>query len=185
MKTSLAVTILLLAAIFAAQAVRAQDDAAFSDPTLVASAANPVQTIAPAEVLKLTQDKDSGVALVDTQPVDGYAEGHIPGAMNYPWVMQIKNFPIALPRNKMLVFYGSCPNDTSDMVAKLAQFGYFNVKIMEGGWYKWQALKYPTAGKGDSAPPTLESSKVPCAPDTTEVSQLSAAPNKNAKPVTR
>ncbi|MGD1210720.1 MAG: rhodanese-like domain-containing protein [Candidatus Acidiferrales bacterium] len=190
MKTSFAVIALLSAMILSAPAVRAQDDAAFSDPavsdpTLVAAAANPVQTIAPADVLKMMQDKSANFALVDTQPVDGYAEGHIPGAMNYPWVMQIKNFPIALPRNKMLVFYGSCPNDTSDMVAKLAQFGYFNVKIMEGGWYKWQALKYPTAGKGDSAPPTLESSKVPCAPDTTEVSQLSAAPNKNAKPVTR
>ena len=169
MKTSLAVTILLLAAIFAAPAVRAQDDAAFSDPTLVASAANPVQTIAPAEVLKLTQDKDSGVALVDTQPVDGYAEGHIPGALNYPWVMRIKNFPIALPRNEMLVFYGSCPNDTSDMVAKLAQFGYFNVKIMDGGWYKWLALKYPTAG-------TSENPQTP-----PEVSQLTAAPAKVAK----
>ncbi|MGD0955713.1 MAG: rhodanese-like domain-containing protein [Candidatus Acidiferrales bacterium] len=178
MKKSFAVMTLLLAAIFVAPVVSAQDDAALSDPgasdpTLVAAAANPVQTIAPADVLKMMQDKSAIFALVDTQPVDGYAEGHIPSAINYPWVMRIKNFPIALPRNEMLVFYGSCPNDTSDMVAKLAQFGYFNVKIMDGGWYKWQALKYPTAGKGDD---------VPADP---QVSQLTAAPNKSAKPVTR
>jgi rhodanese-related sulfurtransferase len=178
MKTSLAVVVLLLAAIFIAPAVRAQDDAAFSDPatsdpTLVAAAANPAQMIAPADVLKMTQDKSANFALVDTQPVDGYADGHIPGAINYPWVMKIRNFPIALPRNKTLVFYGSCPNDTSDIVKQLAQFGYFNVKIMDGGWYKWLALKYPTAGAGNdmSADPA--------------VSQLSGAPNKDEKPVTR
>jgi rhodanese-related sulfurtransferase len=178
MKKSFAVMALLFVAIFVAPAVRAQDDAAFSDPAtsdpaLVAAAAVPVQTVAPADVLKMMQDKDANVALVDTQPVDGYADGHIPGAVNYPWVMRIKSFPISLPRNKTLVFYGSCPNDTSDIVKQLAQFGYFNVKIMDGGWYKWLALKYPTAGTGNDA------SADP------QVSQLSGAPNKSAKPVTR
>jgi len=78
MKKSFAVMALLLAAVSVAPAVRAQDDAAFSDPavsdpTLVAAAANPVQTIAPADILKLMQDKNANFALVDTQPVDGYA----------------------------------------------------------------------------------------------------------------
>jgi rhodanese-related sulfurtransferase len=172
MKKSFAVMALLLAAVFVAPAVRAQDDAAFSDPTLVAAAAAPVQTIAPVDVLKIMQDKDANFALVDTQPVDGYAEEHIPGATNYPWVMRIKNFPIALPRNKTLVFYGSCPNDTSDIVKQLAQFGYFNVKIMEGGLDKWMALKYPVTGKGEAASPDPQ------------LSQLTNTP-KSAKPVTR
>src|SRR5208282_1669388 len=120
MKKSFAVMTLLAAAIFVAPAARAQDDAAFSDPTMMAAAAAPAQTVLPADVLKMMQDNRADFALVDTQPVDGYAEGHIPGAINYPWVMQIKQFPINLPRNKTLVFYGSCPNDTSDMVKKLA-----------------------------------------------------------------
>jgi rhodanese-related sulfurtransferase len=177
MKKSFAVMALLLAAIFVAPVVRAQDDAAFSDPavsdpTLIAADAAPVQTIAPVDVLKMMQDKDANFALVDTQPVDGYADGHISGAVNYPWVMRIKSFPIALPRNKTLVFYGSCPNDTSDIVKQLAQFGYFNVKIMEGGLDKWMALKYPVTGKGDAASPDPQ------------LSQLTNAP-KSAKPVTR
>jgi 3-mercaptopyruvate sulfurtransferase SseA len=156
MKTSLAVAVLMFATILSAPTMRAQDDGAFaadpaaSDPTLVAAAAAPVQMIAPADVLKLMRDKDVKFALVDTQPVDGYAEGHIPGAINYPWAMQIKTFPIPLPRDKTLIFYGSCPNDTSDTVKKLAQFGYFDVKIMDGGWYKWLELKYPTAGDNSS-----------------------------------
>jgi rhodanese-related sulfurtransferase len=142
MKKSFAVVGLLAVVALGSRTLCAQDEVQFADPTV--QAAVPVQTIAPADVLKMIQSKDVNVVLVDTQPVDGYAAGHILGAVNYPWVMQIKKFPIDLPRNKTLIMYGSCPNDTSDMVSKLAQFGYFNVKIMDGGWYKWQQLKYPS-----------------------------------------
>ena len=160
MKTTLALMALMLAMILAGPDVRAQDgsasnDPATSDPTLIAAAAAPVQMIAPADVLQMMRDKSAKFALVDTQPVDGYTSGHIPGAISYPWVMQIKNFPIPLPRDRMLIFYGSCPNDTSDTVKKLAEFGYFNVKIMDGGWYKWLALKYPTAGAESNPSPDL------------------------------
>ncbi|HXQ24897.1 MAG TPA: rhodanese-like domain-containing protein [Candidatus Acidoferrales bacterium] len=173
----LAVAGLSAAMILSAPAVRAQDDAAFSDPTVAMGAAvAPAQTIAPADVLKLMQDRDAKIALVDTQPVDGYAEGHIPGAINYPWVMRIKSFPISLPRNKTLIFYGSCPNDTTDIVKQLAQFGYFDVKIMDGGWYKWLELKYPAAGTNPAAPAA--------GPAPAEVSQLAAAPAKSGKAIT-
>jgi rhodanese-related sulfurtransferase len=148
MKRSLAMMALMSAMILSAPALHAQDDSAVndpagSDPSLVAAAAAPVQTIAPADVLKMMQDKGAKFALVDTQPVE---------AVSYPWAMQIKSFPIPLPRDRVLIFYGSCPNDTSDTVKKLAEFGYFNVKVMDGGWYKWLALKYPTAGPENSSP---------------------------------
>jgi rhodanese-related sulfurtransferase len=174
MKTSLAVMALMLAAILIAPAVLAQDDSAVAgpaaDPTLVAEAAVPVQTIAPADVLKMMRDKNAKFALVDTQPVDGYAAGHIPAALSYPWTMQIKSFPIPLPRDRVLIFYGSCPNDTSDMVKKLAEFGYFNVKIMDGGWYKWLQLKYPAAGTDNASP---------------DFSQLTGPQGKNDKAISR
>jgi rhodanese-related sulfurtransferase len=176
MKTSLAIVALMWAMTLGASVLRAQDDVAFTDPatfdpTLVAAAAAPVQTIAPADVLKMMQDKSAKFALVDTQPVDGYAEGHIPGAISYPWAMQIKNFPIPLPRDKVLIFYGSCPHDTSDTVKKLAEFGYLNVKIMDGGWYKWLELKYPTAGADRNSSPDL--------------SQLTGAHATNNKAISR
>lgn len=160
MRTLLAVTALLLVTALGAPALRAQDDAAAlgstsGDPALVMEATTPVQKISPAEVLGMMQDKNANFALVDTQPVDGYAEGHIPGAISYPWAMQIKSFPIPLPRDKTLIFYGSCPNDTSDTVKKLAEFGYFNVKIMDGGWYKWLELKYPRTNPGAESSPDL------------------------------
>jgi rhodanese-related sulfurtransferase len=127
---------------------RAQDDAAqpgFDDPT--AMAAPPPQFIAPAEIKKMMDAHDAGFQLVDTQPEEAFAEGHIPGAINYPWVQQVKP-PIPLPRNKMLVLYCPCNHDEDsiDMYKKLAEFGYLNTKILEGGWYKWVALKLPVDG---------------------------------------
>jgi rhodanese-related sulfurtransferase len=128
--------------------VAAQDDAAqpgFDDPT--AMAAPPAQFITPADIKKMMDAGDKSFQLVDTQPEEAYAEGHIPGAINYPWVQQVKP-PIPLPRNKMLVLYCPCNHDEDslDMYKKLAEFGYLNTKILEGGWYKWVALKLPVDG---------------------------------------
>jgi rhodanese-related sulfurtransferase len=169
MKTSLAgvAIVVLTGTMLAVPAVRAQDDVGTADPALIAASAAPVQAVEPADVLKMIDDKRTDIVLVDTQPADGYTEQHIPGAKNYPWVMQIKNFPIPLPRNKVLIFYGSCPNDTSDIVKKLGEFGYFNVKIMDGGIEKWIALKYPIVGTAQPTP---------------DVSQLIAKPAKNNNP---
>jgi 3-mercaptopyruvate sulfurtransferase SseA len=167
MKTLFAVAVLLGLAFVTAPNVRAQDDP-FADPALAAAAAAPVQGISPGDVLKMMHDPHAKFALVDTQPVDGYADTHIPGAINYPWVMQIKKFPIDLPRDRTLIFYGSCHNDTSSMVSKLAEFGYLNVKVMDGGLEKWLELKYP-ATRGASEQQSL--------------SQLTTAPQKNDKPV--
>jgi rhodanese-related sulfurtransferase len=123
----------------------AQDDAgAFDDPT---AQAPPPQFISPADVKKLMDNHDTSFVLVDTQPEEAFAEGHVPGAINFPWVPQVKP-PISLPRNKMLILYCPCQHDEDsiDMYKKLAQFGYLNTKILEGGWYKWVALKYPVEG---------------------------------------
>jgi rhodanese-related sulfurtransferase len=126
----------------------AQGDAGqvgFDDPT--AMAAPPPQFIAPAEIKKMMDNHDTSFELVDTQPEEAFAEGHIPGAINYPWVQQVKP-PIPLPRNRMLVLYCPCNHDEDsiDMYKKLAEFGYLNTKILEGGWYKWVALKLPVDG---------------------------------------
>jgi rhodanese-related sulfurtransferase len=167
MKTLFAAAVLLVMAFATAPTVRAQDDAS-NDPALAAAAAAPVQTVSPTDVMKMMQDAHQKFALVDTQPIDGYADAHIPGAVNYPWVMQIKSFPIALPRDRTLIFYGSCPHDTSDIVSKLAEFGYTNVKIMDGGLEKWIEMKYPATHH--TSAPAQES-----------LSQLTTAPQNNAK----
>ena len=164
MKTLFAVAVLLGLAFVTTPNLRAQDDP-LADPALAAAAAAPAQTVSPADVMKMLQDSHGKFALVDTQPADGYVDTHIPGAINYPWVMQIKTFPIALPRDRTLIFYGSCPNDTSSIVSQLAEFGYTNVKIMDGGLDKWLSLKYPSVRHSSAA---AEES----------LSQLTTAPKK-------
>lgn len=155
MKASIAAVALLFALSFSASAVRAQDASGPADPAMEMAASSPVPVVTPGDVLKLMQQKDANVLLVDTQPSSGYADTHIPGAVNYPWVMRIATFPISLPRDKTLIFYGSCPNDTSGIVKQLAEYGYFNVKIMDGGLYKWVDLKYPIVRANGSEHPDL------------------------------
>jgi rhodanese-related sulfurtransferase len=162
-KTSIVAVLALLFAAGFCGSVRAQDsNAGPSDPAMDMAASTSVPVVTPAEVLRLTQQKDANILLVDTQPASGYADTHIPGAVNYPWVMRITTFPISLPRDKTLIFYGSCPNDTSDTVKQLAEYGYFNVKIMDGGLYKWVGLKYPVVrGAGNTHPDLSETSAQP------------------------
>jgi rhodanese-related sulfurtransferase len=157
MKASIGLVALLFAVSFGVSALRAQQDSNVPqdnsgpiDPAMAAAETVPVQTVTPAQVRKLMQQKDANVVLVDSQPPSGYADTHIPGAINYPWVMRITKFPISLPRDKTLIFYGSCENDTHGIVTQLAQYGYFNVKVMNGGLYKWEALKYPVVRGADN-----------------------------------
>jgi rhodanese-related sulfurtransferase len=135
---------LVIGLAFCSSSALAQDDLGLPDD---ASMVPPPQFIKPAEVLKMMQDKDTSFVLVDTQPEEAFADGHIPGAINFPWVQRVTP-PISLPRDKMLVLYCPCNHDEDsiDMYKKLAEFGYLNTKILEGGWYKWVALKYPVAG---------------------------------------
>jgi rhodanese-related sulfurtransferase len=151
MKACIGLVALLFAMSFGASALRAQDNNTDPmDPTMAMAFTTSVPVVTPAEVFKLMQQKDASIVLVDTQPASGYVDMHIPGAVNYPWVMRISKFPISLPRDKTLIFYGSCPNDTSDTVKQLAEYGYFNVKIMDGGVYKWVELKYPITRANES-----------------------------------
>jgi rhodanese-related sulfurtransferase len=139
-----AVLLVVIGLAFCSSSALAQDDLGLPDD---ASMVPPPQFIKPAEVLKMMQDHDKTFVLVDTQPAEAFADGHIPGAINYPWVPRVTP-PISLPRDKMLIFYCPCNHDEDsiDMYKKLAEFGYLNTKILEGGWYKWVALKYPVEG---------------------------------------
>ncbi len=143
------VAMIVLGMTFAVPVVSAQDqgdqDLGPMDPTMME--APPPTFVKPAEVLKMMQDHDQSFVLVDTQPEMAYAQSHIPGAINYPFQERLTP-PIPLPRDKTLILYCPCTHDEDSisMAKKLAEFGYYNVKILEGGWYKWEALKYPVTG---------------------------------------
>jgi rhodanese-related sulfurtransferase len=174
---------IVLGMAFAAPMVSAQDqgdqDLGPQDPTMME--APPPTFIKPADVLKMMQDKDTSFVLVDTQPEMAYAQSHIPGAINYPFQERLTP-PIPLPRDKTLILYCPCTHDEDSisMAKKLAEFGYYNVKILEGGWYKWEDLKYPVTGN----PNADESSAAPAAaPANTATASNDNGPLTSGRPV--
>ncbi|HUA00779.1 MAG TPA: rhodanese-like domain-containing protein [Candidatus Aquilonibacter sp.] len=174
----IAALFLVMGLAFSASSALAQDDIGGPDD---ASMTPPPTFIKPAEVLKMMQDHDTSFVLVDTQPEEAFADGHIPGAINYPWVQQVRP-PISLPRDKMLVLYCPCNHDEDsiDMYKKLAEFGYLNAKILEGGWYKWVALKYPV--DGTDAANAIKMANAAAAAGETAEAPAGAAPADAAAP---
>jgi rhodanese-related sulfurtransferase len=177
MKKWIVVGLIVFGMALAAPMVSAQDDQGPLDPTMME--APPPTFIKPAEVLKMMQDKNNTFVLVDTQPEMAYAESHIPGAINYPFQERLTP-PIPLPRDKTLILYCPCTHDEDSisMAKKLAEFGYYNVKILEGGWYKWEALKYPVAGTQPNPDATDASAAQPAATET-----ASSGPLTSGRPV--
>jgi rhodanese-related sulfurtransferase len=83
---------------------------------------------------------------VDVQPKGAYDLGHIKGAINFPWASNLKS-PGDLPRDPTLILYCDCTHeeDSLDVATQLKEkWGYTNIKILEGGWSKWQKVGYPT-----------------------------------------
>ena len=112
------------------------------------ASAQEAQSIKPEELKKLIESK-ADIVVVDNQPKGAYDMGHIPGAVNFPWAPQIK-VPVNLPRNKTLILYCACSHeeDSTDVAEKLMrEFGYHNIKVLEGGWLRWVELGYPTEKK--------------------------------------
>ena len=109
----------------------------------------PTNFITPQELKKLIDEGSDKIIIVDNAPAEAFEEEHIPGAVNLPWVQAIRP-PIKLPHNKTLILYCPCgPGDADsiDMSKKLKRFGYFNTKVLEGGYFKWLDLGYPIASK--------------------------------------
>jgi len=104
-----------------------------------------VSHVSPEELKHLIESR-ADIEVVDTQPKGAYEIGHVKGAVNFPWAADIKN-PGRLPRNKELVLYCDCTHeeDSLDTAKQLmTKFSYTNVKVLEGGWSRWQNLGYPT-----------------------------------------
>lgn len=108
------------------------------------ASAQEVQSVRPEDLKQMIENK-TDMMIVDNQPKEAYDIEHISGAMNFPWAMQIKG-PVNLPRNKLLVLYCACAHeeDSTDMAEKLIkEFGYRNIKVLQGGLLRWVELGYP------------------------------------------
>ena len=136
---------------------------------VVSTPAAEIQQIKPEELKKLMENNDPNIVVVDNQPKGVYDLSHIKGAINFPWAMDIKT-PGDLPRDKTLVLYCDCAHaegsiaasdqlstesdscsandDSTDVANQLTvKFGYKNIRVLEGGWSRWQQLGYPVEKK--------------------------------------
>ena len=102
--------------------------------------------VTPDALKKLSESGDKSILIVDVQPKGAYDLGHIRGAINFPWSSDLKNSG-DLPRSKTLILYCDCAHeeDSLDVATQLQEkWGYSDIKVLEGGWSKWQKLGYPT-----------------------------------------
>jgi len=106
-----------------------------------------VETVSPQEVKVLT-DIGANPLLVDTRDEEAFSKMHVTGAVNVPWKQVIAQ-PADLPRNRMLVLYCDCSDEsTSGDVARqlIRDWGYTQVKVLKSGLDGWICLDYPVEG---------------------------------------
>lgn len=92
---------------------------------------------------------DEGIAIfIDARSPDGYAEGHIPGAINIPYDQLPKYLDTlqsqVLKTDHIIAYCWSPTCDFSDQLAtELKIMGYENVEVFTGGWDHWTAAGHP------------------------------------------
>jgi rhodanese-related sulfurtransferase len=106
--------------------------------------------MSPDELKAAIEARRDDIVIVDTAAPLIWEDEHIPGAVNYPWVHELA-LPVTLPRDKTLVLYCACQDheDSADMAQKLSLAGFLKVKVLEGGWFDWLDLGYPTISKAE------------------------------------
>ena len=101
--------------------------------------------VSPVELRQWMDRGDKSILVVDTQPQKVYKMGHIKGAVNFPWEMDLQTSE-NLPRDKTLILYCDCQEeeDSIDVARQLKEkWGYENIKLLKGSWSQWKELGYP------------------------------------------
>ena len=99
-----------------------------------------------AEELKKLMDEGADFVVVDTQDERIFPIKHIRGAINFPWAPVIRE-PVNVPRNELLILYCGCAGEeASKSVARqlMANWGFKQIKVLDGGFNRWLRLGYPT-----------------------------------------
>lgn len=96
--------------------------------------------------------------IIDARDPDAYAEGHIPGARNFP-VRAVENDVTLItsqidPTADIVVYCeGQTCEDSSRLFDLLTQLLHFeNVKLFRGGLAAWQAARLPIERTTDGSP---------------------------------
>ena len=101
----------------------------------------------PADLAAELADPGTRVIPVDTRQPDGYAAGHLPGAINLPHASIDERTTAHLDRSAVYVTYcwGPACNASTKGAAKLAGLG-FSVKELIGGISAWEVEGFDVHG---------------------------------------
>ena len=102
--------------------------------------------------LKDMMDKETPVIIIDVQPKEIHAEGHIKGAISLPASASIRLEDVwSLPYDRLIVTYCDCgpgESDSAIAAAQLLNFGYENVKVLADPAIRgWKEAGYPLEKK--------------------------------------
>ncbi len=94
-----------------------------------------------AEELKTIIENEHNFVIVDCREADVYVEGHIPGAINIPRGVLEFSSKISNRREPIYIY---CNDSKKSVLAaeSLVKLKYQVVKVIEGGWEKWNEA-YP------------------------------------------
>jgi rhodanese-related sulfurtransferase len=88
----------------------------------------------------------SAVRLIDLRPADSYARAHLPRARSMQ-PQQVEALRHEIPRDGLVVVYGSTTLDAVETFAVLQGLGYRNVRVLAGGFSGWTEAGFPVEGR--------------------------------------
>ncbi|MEK7270958.1 MAG: rhodanese-like domain-containing protein [Planctomycetota bacterium] len=98
------------------------------------------------DAVKAALDEGRPAAIIDIREQDEIRrQGRIPGALSIPRGILESRIERDVPdRDREIIVY--CAGGANSVLAarSLQEMGYRNVSSMSGGYYVWEAAKYPT-----------------------------------------
>lgn len=111
-------------------------------PLLLLAACGPkgsYQNVGPAELYRALE---SGALIVDVRTPEEFAQGHVPGAVNWP-VEAIATWADGVPKDKPVYLYCRSGNRSRQAAEYLKKRGHTNLYNVEGGVRAIQQAGYP------------------------------------------
>lgn len=104
-----------------------------TDVTTISMGEPQIPRISLDDLKKLIDDK-TDVIILDARPKDAYDNGHIKGALSFPWKAEVTGADVDnLAKNKLIVTYCDCgpgEADASGLTTQLAGLGFANLKVL-------------------------------------------------------
>ena len=80
--------------------------------------------------------KLSNINLIDIRSIEKYNDNHIPGSINIPKILLVKEYYKYLDRNKLYYIYCQCGEQSLKVCRLLSNLGYRTINVI-GGYESW------------------------------------------------